>query len=133
MADETNLTKPAAEDVVHGERTRCGCHYRPNADILERADELIVLADVPGATGEKIDVGFEDGLLSIHAQVKPRQEDNTDYLVREYGVGDYYRRFHVSEAIDAGRISAKYADGVLTLHLPKAESTKPRKIDVRTG
>ena len=51
-------------------------------------------------------------------------------LLREYGVGDYYRSFQVSEAIDAGKISAEYADGVLTLHLPKAEAVKPRKIAV---
>ena len=132
MADESSLSKPAAEQVAGGEHTRPGCHYRPNVDILEKADELIVLADVPGATGEDIDIGFEDGTLTIHARVNPRQEEDTEYVVREYGVGDYHRTFQVSEAIDAGKITADYADGVLTLHLPKAESTKPRKIEVRS-
>jgi HSP20 family protein len=132
MADETDTSKPAAEEPGQGEYTRCGCHYRPNVDILEKADELVVLADVPGACGEDIEVDFEDGSLTIHAKVKPRQDESTDYLVREYGVGDYYRTFQVSEAIDAAQITAEYADGLLTLHLPKAESTKPRKIDVKT-
>ena len=132
MADESSLAKPAADEVARGEHTRCGCHYRPNVDILERGDELVVLADVPGATPEEIGVDFEDGTLTIHAKVKPRQEENTEYLVREYGVGDYHRTFHVSEAIDASKITAEHADGVLTLHLPKAESTKPRKIDVKS-
>jgi len=131
MADESSLTKPAAEEVGRGEHTRCGCHYRPNVDILERADELVVLADVPGSTGEDIDVDFEDGTLTIHARVGPRQEQSTEYILREYGVGDYSRTFRVSEAIDSAKISAEYADGVLTLHLPKAASTKPRKIDVK--
>jgi len=86
---------------------------------------------VPGTTVENIGVDFEDGALTIHAKVEPRQEENTEFLVREYGVGDYYRTFRVSEAIDSAKISAEYADGVLTLHLPKAEATKPRKIEVK--
>jgi HSP20 family protein len=68
---------------------------------------------------------------AIRAKVDPRQDDGMEYLVQEYGVGDYYRTFQVSETIDAAKISAEYADGVLTLHLPKAESSKPRRIRVQ--
>jgi len=132
MADETVLAKPAAEQAADIEHTRNGRCYRPNVDILEQADELIVLADVPGARGDTIDVKFEEGTLTIHAPVEPRQDENQEYLLREYGVGDFYRTFRVSEAIDAAKITADYADGVLTLHLPKTEATKPRKIIVRT-
>jgi HSP20 family molecular chaperone IbpA len=132
MADESSLDKPASDEVSSAEHTRSGTYYRPNVDILERDDELVVLADVPGTAGGDIDVDFEDGMLSIHAKVKPRQDENTEYLIREYGVGDYYRTFRVSESIDPSKITAEYADGVLTLHLPKAESTKPRKIAVKT-
>ena len=131
MADENTITKPAADEPTPAEHTRCGCYYRPSVDILERADELLVRADVPGALGDDVDVDFEDGTLTIHARVKPRQE-GTEFLVREYGVGDYYRTFHVSEAIDPEKITAEYADGVLTLHLPKAEVARPRKIEVKT-
>ena len=131
MADENPITKPAADEPTPAEHTRCGCYYRPSVDILERADELLVRADVPGALGDDVDVDFEEGTLTIHARVKPRQE-GTEFLVREYGVGDYYRTFHVSEAIDPEKITAEYADGVLTLHLPKAEVARPRKIEVKT-
>ena len=101
-------------------------------DILERPDELLVLADLPGAKSDQIDIKFEKGTLTLHATVPERQSEDQHYLAHEYGVGDYYRTFQVSEAIDAGRIAAEYADGVLTLHLPKAESIKPRKISVST-
>jgi HSP20 family protein len=132
MANESSLDKPASDEVSSAEHTRSGTYYRPNVDILEGDDELLVVADVPGPAGEDIDVDFEDGTLTIHAKVKPRQDENTEYLIREYGVGDYYRTFRVSESIDPSKITAEYADGVLTLHLPKAESTKPRKIGVKT-
>jgi len=131
--EETQITKPATEETTSAERTRGGVYYRPNCDIVETAEELLVRADMPGAKGEEINVNFEDGMLSIHAPVKPRQDEEVEYLLHEYGVGDYYRTFQVSEAIDAGKIEAQYAEGVLTLHLPKAESAKPRKIAVKPG
>ncbi len=130
MDSENPVVKTTAEQPAVAERTRCGCCYRPNVDILEQGDELLVVADVPGASSDTIDVKFEDGMLEIQAAVAPRECDGHTCLLREYDVGDYYRSFQVSEAIDAGKISAQYADGVLTLHLPKAEALKPRKIAV---
>lgn len=130
MATDDTAVKQTAEESLGTERTRSGCCFRPNVDILEQQDELLVVADVPGASADKIDVKFEDGTLSIHATVQPRQDDGTDYLLHEYNLGDYYRTFQVSEAIDASKITADYADGVLTLRLPKAEAVKPRKISV---
>ncbi|MBN2023240.1 MAG: Hsp20/alpha crystallin family protein [Pirellulales bacterium] len=132
MSNDARITKNEAENSSSAEQTRCGQCYRPNVDIIEKSDELLVVADVPGATGDSIDVDFEDGALTIRAAVAPR-EDNRNYLLREYGVGDFFRTFRVSEAIDAGKISAQCADGVLTLHLPKAEAAKPRKIAVQSA
>jgi HSP20 family molecular chaperone IbpA len=131
MNGEEMVTKPSAEEAAKAERTRCGRCYRPNVDILEKADELLVQADVPGAKPDEIDVKFEDGTLSIFAKVGPRQAPGAQYLLNEYGVGDYYRTFEVTEAVDASKITAECADGVLTLHLPKAESLRPRKIKVQ--
>jgi len=131
MADETTTVKTPASDVAPAEPTRSGYCFQPNVDILEREDELTVFADVPGATAEGIDVNFEEGTLTIHAKVPPRNQ-NVDFLVREYGVGDFYREFRVNETVDVGRISAELADGVLTLHLPKVEAARPRKITVKT-
>ncbi|MBI2825779.1 MAG: Hsp20/alpha crystallin family protein [Planctomycetia bacterium] len=126
---EATLQKEAHGDV---ETTRTGQVYRPNVDILERPDELLLAADMPGTRGEAIDIHFEDGELTIRGPVAARQPADTNYLLSEYGVGDFYRTFRVSEQIDASRIAAEYADGVLTLHLPKVEAAKPRKITVHS-
>jgi len=130
MADEASVGKASATEMPSTESTRAGTYYRPSVDIVERADELTVLADMPGAAADGIDIRFEDGMLSIHGKVPQRHAD-VDFLAREYGVGDFYREFRVNETIDASKITADLNDGVLTLHLPKVEAVKPRKITVR--
>lgn len=123
--------KDAGQSPV--ERLRGGQVYRPNVDILEHPDELRLLADMPGVTADSIEIDFEDGVLTIQGKVAPRSIEGGASLLQEYGVGDFYRTFRVSEQIDAGRIAAEYADGVLTVHLPKVEAAKPRKIAVRSA
>lgn len=132
MADANTITKSTAENAKSAEHTRSGVYYRPNVDIVETKEELLLLADVPGAANDSIDVHFEDGTLTLLARVPARQQDGVEYLSHEYGIGDFYRVFQVSETIDASRISAEYCDGVLKLHLPKTEAVKPRKISVKT-
>src|SRR4030042_2638963 len=119
MANENTISKAHCDGASETELTRSGRFYRPQVDILEQADGLLVLADVPGARGDQIDVKFEDGNLSIHARLEPRPPKDQEYLRQEYGVGDYYRTFQVSEAVAAQKITADYCDGVLALPLPK--------------
>jgi len=128
-----SLTSSGDEAAGRAEQTRSGVFYRPNVDIVETADELLVLADIPGTPAGDVDIRFEDGVLTLHARVPARRDESAEYLLHEYGVGDFYGTFQVSEAIDASRITASYAEGVLTLHLPKAAAVKPRKITVKTG
>ncbi len=131
MASEVTSPKVEGEQFDGMEATRSGQFYRPNADIVELDDELIVRADLPGLTTEQIDIRFEDGTLTIHGRVPARQTDEVRYLLQEYGIGDFYRTFRVSEDINASRISAEYGEGVLNLHLPKSEAAKPRTIRVQ--
>ncbi len=133
MANETVLNKrPEDAALVQTERTRSRPQFFPNVDIVENAEELLVLADMPGIRAEDVDINFENGTLTLHGKVEDRQPESTNYLLREYEVGDFHRSFQVSEAIDAEKIYAEYRDGVLTLHLPKTEAVKPRKIAVKT-
>jgi len=133
MATETPtaMEKRSAQELERMEHTRNVDHYRPNVDILESAEELTVRADLPGTRPEDIDIRFENGMLTLHGKVGPRQPQERDFLLQEYGVGDFYRTFQVSESIDGQRITAEHRDGVLTLHLPKVEAAKPRKIAVQ--
>jgi len=133
MSTDSTVAKPTEEQAGSVERTRSGHFYRPLVDIIEQSDELQLIVDMPGVKVDEIDVRFEDGELHLHGPVNLRQPAETSFLLQEYGVGDFDRTFRVSEQIDASKIRAEYADGVLTLHLPKVEAAKPRKIAVTTG
>lgn len=128
----TTIEKPAAREVTRTEPTCNRPLFRPNVDIVEREDELVILADMPGTCSEAIDIQLENGTLTLRARVRERQARDTGYELKEYGIGDFQRTFQVSETIDSERISAEYRDGVLTLHLPKIEAARPRKIAVKT-
>lgn len=111
--------------------------YLPSVDVIETPDELRIVADVPGATAEGVDITFEERTLTLRAAVRPRDGAPAAHgrraLHREYGVGDYVRSFVVHELIDRDRVEASLDDGVLTLRLPKAEAVRPRKIQVRAA
>ncbi len=87
-------------------------------DVFEGTDEFLVLADLPGVHAEDLGVQYEAGELRLEAR---------------RGTTDYRRTFKVSTSIDVDRIAAELSDGVLRVHLPKAETAKPRQIAVRTA
>lgn len=123
--------KQSDSPVARAERTRSGRTYLPGCDIIERENELTLVADIPGVRSESLEISFERGLLSIHARIDPSREEGRRYLHREYGVGDFHREFQIGDGIDADRIEAELSSGVLTLHLPKAAKILPRKIAVK--
>jgi HSP20 family molecular chaperone IbpA len=116
-------------DVAAVEPTLGGITYSPRFDIWEDDDEMILYGDLPGVMPEHLDVRFENPVLTIHGTVSPRHDDIM-FLHGEYGIGDFHRTFTVGEAIDTERIAAELKNGVLTVHLPKSEEVKPRRIEV---
>jgi HSP20 family protein len=123
--------KEAAE-IAGPEATRGGIYYTPRVDIYETADEVVLMCDLPGVKPLDLDVQFVKGELTLSGKVQPRQTP-AEYVRQEYGVGDFYRTFTVAPEIDAGKISAESRDGVLTIHLPKPEKAKPKRIAVKAG
>lgn len=107
-----------------------GLCYTPLVDIMETEEESLLLADLPGVKPEDVDLRFDNGELIIDAHCAPRHGAAND-LLSEYGVGDFYRAFSISEHIDWQKIVAELKNGVLTVHFPKAETVKPKKITVK--
>jgi HSP20 family molecular chaperone IbpA len=128
----TSTTQETHNDVAPVERTPGGATYSPRFDIWENDDEMILYGDLPGVMPEDLDVRFEKPVLTIHGKVSPRHND-IKFLHCEYGVGDFHRTFTIGEAINTERISAELKNGVVTVHLPKSEKVKPRRIEVKCG
>lgn len=104
--------------------------HTPAVDILEKSDEIIVLADLPGTTTSDVEIEYTNGMLTLAAAVSPERISSSGHILREYAVGGFRRSFRIGEGIDAEAIRAGMKDGVLTLHLPKREAARSRKIPV---
>jgi len=128
----TELAKREQNEVATVERTRGGLTYSPRIDIWETDDELMLYADLPGVAPENLDIQFENRELRIHGKVYPRHDD-VKFLYGEYGIGDFYRTFSIGETIDSQSISGELKNGVLTLHLPKTQQVRLRRIQVTSS
>lgn len=115
------------------ERTRSGRAFIPRADIYETENEIIVLADIPGANEDNVDITLEKNVLSITAYIDPTRSGDYDITYAEYEEGDYHRSFRLSDEIDRDKIEASVSEGVLRMRLPKSREAAARKIAVKTN
>ena len=118
------------ESEQKSERTVSGRYFTPPADIYETEKDLVLMVDMPGVDKDKVSVRLEDGELEIEGHVSADGFDKMQVLFSEYNVGNYYRRFAVSNDIQKDAIEASMRDGVLSLRLPKTPKAQPRKIAV---
>ena len=112
------------------ESTRPTRAFMPIADIFETEEVLTVTLEMPGVSKDNVDVGIENGMLTVEGRIDFGKYDGLQPVYSEYNVGPYRRSFRISSRIAQERISADMRDGVLTLMLPKAEEAKSRRIKV---
>ncbi len=103
----------------------------PAVDIYENGDEILLIADVPGAVKDQVSVNLDHDVLSIEAR-RPAEESK-GLLSSEYRYADYARSFTLPSGIDGSKVQAELDNGVLRVHLTKHASLKPRKIDIKAG
>lgn len=115
------------------EQTRPGRYFLPEVDIFESEEGLRLWADMPGVDEKDVEVTLKNGMLTIEGMVSVQMYRNLIPVYTEYNVGNYFRQFVVNEDIDASRIEARIRNGVLEVSLPKAETARPRRIEVKAG
>jgi HSP20 family protein len=100
-------------------------------DVVENTDEFVVKATVPGINPEDLDVSYTGDTLTIKGEIKDEKVDEkSQYHLRERRYGSFCRSVTLPNRINADKIDANFENGILTLHLPKAEEVKPKRISI---
>jgi HSP20 family protein len=104
-------------------------------DLYETPEDYVVNATVPGLKPEDVELTVQGMVLTISGEIKPEvgASESAQYQVRERQYGRFSRQFHLPLAVNADRIEAHLEHGILTVHLPKAEEAKPRRIQIQGG
>ncbi len=106
----------------------------PPVDIFEKHDRLVIRAEIPGVERHDVDVRIENGVLILHGERKQDAdvtEGNAHRTERIYGT--FTRTFSLPTTVDAAQVTATYKDGVLEVSIPKVETAKPKKIEIKAA
>lgn len=103
----------------------------PLVDIHETKDDYFLTAVMPGVKKENIKIKLEEGHLILIGRINYDEMLNRKYVLHETEIGNYYRRFKISDSVEESKIDAKLEDGILNVKLPKHERVKPKTIEIK--
>ncbi len=108
----------------------------PALDLVDKDDEVLIRADLPGMDEKDIEVQLADGALTVSGEKKEEHEEGEKegrYYLAERRYGAFQRTIPLPEGIDQDKVEASFRKGVLTIHLPKTAEAKQRskKIEVK--
>ena len=102
-------------------------------DVAEKTDEFVVKASIPGINPDDLEITYNNNVLTIKGEVQGENEEkDTRYHLQERWSGSFSRSISLPGGVKADDIHATYQAGVLTLHLPKKEELKPRRIAIKS-
>lgn len=102
--------------------------FSPRVDVTEKEDHYEIVADLPGVKKDDVNVQLHDGLLTIEAKMKEERTSEKDKVIRkERRSGTFMRSFNVGNAVNESDITAKFDNGVLTLHAPKVPQVQEQR------
>jgi HSP20 family protein len=108
--------------------------WAPAVDIFERQDHVVIRAEVPGIQKEAMDVRIENGVLTLQGERKEEKEvEDVNVHLTERVYGSFTRSFSLPTTVDATRVTAVYKDGVLEVTVPKIETAKPKKVEIKVA
>ena len=103
-------------------------------DVAETYNEFLVKASLPGINADDLDITYNNNVLTIKGETKEEKDvDEKHYHLRERRYGSFSRSISLPAPVKPESIEATFEAGVLTLHLPKSEEAKPKRIQVKNG
>ena len=106
--------------------------WSPSADISENDKEYLIRAELPGVRKEDVKVNLSNGLITIEGERRQDKQEKGEKFHRvERFYGSFSRRFSLPDNIKAEGVRSDYKDGVLAVHIPKAEKEQPKQIPVQ--
>jgi HSP20 family protein len=102
-------------------------------DLYETENEYVAKLAVPGLKPDNFEITMQQNVLLIKGHTQADQQEGVRYHVQEQRFGDFNRTIQFPTPIDAEKIQASLADGILTIHVPKAEAAKPKRITVKAS
>jgi HSP20 family protein len=106
----------------------------PPMDLAETDDHFVLRADLPGMTESDVNIELEDNVLTVSGERKAEHEEKSEGYYRvERAFGSFSRSLTLPKGVDPEAVSAKFANGVLEVRVPKPEQRKPRKITIGTA
>jgi HSP20 family protein len=101
-------------------------------DAYRKGEQFHVDLDLPGMRPDSIEVTVEKNVLTVRAE-RHWSDEGTETVVCERPQGTFTRQLFLGEGLDAAKVEASYADGVLRLRVPVAEEAKPRRVEVTSA
>ncbi len=134
MSETREMTQTQEKAVARSEaQGRPEVVLRPAVDVYENKEGVTLKADLPGVSPDTLDVRVDNEELIIEGTVNLEVPENMEARYAEIQSSRYRRSFALSGDLDIDQIEAELKNGVLTLHIPKREELKPRKITVSAG
>ncbi|MDN0073731.1 Hsp20/alpha crystallin family protein [Crenobacter sp. SG2303] len=130
MSDTTQVVERQGNAVAQSEEDRTPTVV-PAIDIVENKNGIILWADLPGVTTDKLEVKVHDGTLTIEAEAVVPTPAGLHLQHAEIRGSRFARSFSLSPDFDTSKIEASLRDGVLKLTIPRREESHPRRIEVR--
>ena len=130
MADFSDRAQQLFDDAVGKKVAATLQDWTPALNVAEAKDEFTVTAELPGMKPEHVFVDFTDGMLTIRGEKvdeRSEKDDDRTYYVWERSFGTFQRTLPFPGGVDDKKVAAEFKDGVLTVHLPKAEEVKPKR------
>lgn len=118
-------------EMMPAEGRTTGSVWSPDVDVKEDEHQFTVLVELPGLKTNDIEVQVENNVLFISGERRMEEKkegENWHFVERSYG--SFSRSFRLPKNVDSENVEANYADGMLTINIPKAEEAKPRKVQI---